>query len=268
MNFLQCGYGTIGKVLYRDDFKPIADKLGSIDVYDPNMKNILKEPISNFFDNEKDLKKHYDISFICVPTPTNENGCDCSIVEDSIKKLIRISDIIVIKSTVKVGFTKSLKDLGYSNLVFSPEYKSVTQYGSKENFLILGGDIKNCQKVAEVYKYIKPSNFKIVFTDSASAEMCKYMCNCFLAMKVTFCNEINEACNKIGIEYDEVRNLFLLDERINPSHTIVFKDHPYYDSHCFNKDIPAFNKQFDLPLMKEIEKINLQKKIQFKGTNL
>ena len=72
----------------------------------------------------------------------------------------------------------------------------------------------------------------------------------------TFFNEIAQACKIAEIEYDDVRNLLLADSRINPSHTIVYEEQPYYDSHCLNKDIPAFIAQFDLPLMKSVLMIN------------
>ena len=57
--------------------------------------------------------------------------------------------------------------------------------------------------------------------------------------KVSFCNEFARICAQFGVNYREWRELWLADPRINPSHTFVYQDAPYYDSHCLNKDIPA-----------------------------
>ena len=62
------------------------------------------------------------------------------------------------------------------------------------------------------------------------------------------------------MEYEDVRNIFIKDSRINASLTFVYEETPYYDSHCFNKDIPAFNAQFNLPLMCAVERINTDMK--------
>ena len=92
--------------------------------------------------------------------------------------------------------------------------------------------------------------------------LAKYAENCYLATKVTFFCEIAEVCKMTGIEYEDVRNILVEDSRINPSHTFVYEDHPYYDSHCLNKDIPAFISQFNSPLIKAVYEINKNRKEQ------
>jgi UDP-glucose 6-dehydrogenase len=91
--------------------------------------------------------------------------------------------------------------------------------------------------------------------------MIKYMENCYLATKVVFCNSFAAACKKAGVEYDDVREGWLMDERVEPSHTIVYEDHPYYDSHCLNKDIPAFYNQFEDEFMSMVDAINKRRKV-------
>lgn len=255
MKILLIGYGNIGQKIFHEDIEPFI-KDNEINIYDTNPKyNKI-----NYFINPSQIKKqHFNIIYITVPTNTINHKCDTSIVEEVLKQYSSFTDVILLKSTVPVGFTEKMNKI-YHNIIFSPEFKSTTQFGSKENFLILGGNKKLSKTIAKFYKKIKPADFKIRYTDSTTAEMVKYMENCFLAMKVTFCNEFADHCNKIGIDYDELRDLFLLDERINPSHTIVFSEQPYYNSHCFNKDIPAFNEQFHGKLMECVEKINKEKK--------
>jgi len=84
--------------------------------------------------------------------------------------------------------------------------------------------------------------------------------NSWLATKVTFCCEFMRAAEKAGVNYEELRELFLADPRVNPAHTFVYRDHPYYDSHCLNKDVPQIANQFDIELLKSIESINKRQK--------
>lgn len=77
------------------------------------------------------------------------------------------------------------------------------------------------------------------FTDRKTAELCKYMENCYLAAKVTFCNEFFRIAEKLGVCYEEMRELVTLDPRIDPSHTFVYRDRPYWQSHCLDKDVKA-----------------------------
>lgn len=72
---------------------------------------------------------------------------------------------------------------------------------------------------------------------------------------------LQKLVKKAGVEYDDVREGVLMDERINPSHTIVYENQPFYDSHCFNKDIPAFAHQFDDEFMKMVDTINSKRKL-------
>jgi UDP-glucose 6-dehydrogenase len=248
---LLCGYGNIGKKLY-PEFKELAKATkNSISVYDPGIEyipgeeDIVPNRVLDF------TGVHYDIAFICVPTNKLPDGsCDTSIVLNLINAIN--ADVIVIKSTISIDIIDKLP----TNVVYSPEFTGCTQHVGKHDYVILGGDRKYCNIVASAYKKLKDGSFIIKFTDYKTAILTKYMENCFLGLKVTFCNEMASAAKQLGVEYDDVRELFLLDPRMNPSHTIVYEDQPYYDSHCLNKDIPAFNAMFNLPLMKAVESIN------------
>ena len=184
----------------------------------------------------------------------SDGSCDTSIVEWCILNVD--ADLFVIKSTIPVGTTDKLIQKYGKHIIFSPEFTSTNVNGGVQDFVVLGGERKLCNEIAQMYKKIKPASFEIVYTTPSTAEMSKYMMNCFLAAKVTFCNEIAKACAASGVEYDDVRNIFIKDSRINPSHTNVLTEQPYYDSHCFNKDIPAFVAQFHLPLMSAVDSIN------------
>ena len=84
--------------------------------------------------------------------------------------------------------------------------------------------------------------------------------NSFLATKVSFCQSFYNICKEENLNYSELRELFLLDPRVNPSHTFVYEDTPYWDSHCLNKDVPSIANQFNVTLLKDIIKFNNKQK--------
>ena len=87
----------------------------------------------------------------------------------------------------------------------------------------------------------KQDDFKIVITNSEITELIKYITNCFLATKVAFCNEIDLIAKKFRGKFrinwnDEIREFWLLDKRINPSHTIVTEERGF-GGNCLVKDL-------------------------------
>ena len=126
---------------------------------------------------------------------------------------------------------------------------------------MLAGDREDCDRVAQLCYKAKTKNFRIHFTNYKTAELAKYMENCVLALKVTFCSEFATIADEFGISYPQLREIFVLDERMGDSHTFVDPEQPYYDSHCLNKDIPGLIKQTDKAhLMKVMLEINKKKR--------
>lgn len=225
MNILIIGYGIVGK--------NIQMIFCNADAYDKNFSDERKERV--FF-------KKYDIAFICVPTDKKEDGsCDTSKVKAVIKYFKKIVDVFCIKSTIPPGTTERICNEIYPRVVFSPEYFGNTQHanGVDYNFVILGGARELTGIVASAFEKKYNGDLKIIQTDSKTAELVKYGENAWLAAKVTFCNEFARICQAFGVDYREWRELWLQDPRINRSHTFVYEDAPYYDSHCLNKDVPA-----------------------------
>ncbi|HUT43482.1 MAG TPA: hypothetical protein VMW95_04015 [Desulfobacterales bacterium] len=239
MKILIIGNGVVGNNMHK--LFPDAD------IHDP-AKNIFAA--YNF----------YDIGFICVPTEKKEDGtCDISIVQHVITEFSDRCRVLCIRSTVPPGFTETYKD----KCIFQPEYYGGTQHANHNDydFIILGGSKSLSGLVAEAYKNIYTGSLRILKTDSRTAEVCKYMENSWLALKVTFCNEFYRLAKKLNIDYDELRELWLADPRINRSHTFSYMEHPFYSSHCLNKDIPAIIKAaefsgIDMQLMKAVMETN------------
>ena len=245
MKILIVGYGNIGKHMCQE-----LEGAGEINIYDPYLRG---------FNTERDIE--YDIAFVCVPTEMLSDGsCDISAVRIAIENTK--AKVIVLKSTVPIGTCERLKSKYSKNIVFSPEYYGTTRHApSSPDFVVLAGSRKDCDKVAQLYYKVKTKNFRIHFTDYKTAELAKYMENCFLALKVTFCSEFATIAKDFDISYPQLREIFVLDERMGDSHTFVNPEQPYYDSHCLNKDIPGLIQQTDKAhLMRAMLDINKKKR--------
>jgi glycosyltransferase involved in cell wall biosynthesis len=238
------GYGTVGQNLERDlmALKPdIYDKYKEIDT------------------RERDAR--YSVAFICVDTPYSENHpCDASEVRNAIVE--NAADVYVVKSTVLPGTVDALCAETGKNIIFSPEYYGGTQHCNNYSFdfTILGGDRKSCTQVIQILQRVYDARHQFRVTDAKTAELAKYMENCFLATKVTFCSQFFNLAENIGVNYEELRELFTLDPRVGASHTFVYRDHPYWDSHCLNKDVRALAGTTNAPFLDSVIRFNEEQK--------
>jgi UDPglucose 6-dehydrogenase len=221
------GYGTIGQLVHK-----IFGTLHEITIYDPPL---------GF--NDKDSLNLVDFVFLCVPTISTPDGsCDTHIVEELVAS-ISPKKAIICHSTVAIGTTERLISTLHKPLVYVPEYAGESPhhpYRQKENrdFIIYGGYEPEVSHVIKLFKTVYGNHVQHRVTQPAVAEIVKYMENCYLATKVTFCNEFFDLAEAVGVDYGEVRELFLLDKRINPSHTIVTPERGY-GGKCLPKDVAA-----------------------------
>lgn len=212
-----------------------------------------KEPIF-IYDKFKDFLtleevcKNSEFIFLAVPTPMTADytGIDLSIVNDTVAEianLIKGTDkILVIKSTVIPGTTLRLtKEHPGVNLAFNPEF--LTEANFLEDFVnadrtVVGaGSDLTSRRLVSLYKKHFPK-MPVFQTDPTSAEMVKYMANCYLASKVIFANEMFDLCEKLGIKYEEVKKMMVADHRIFDSHLDVTTIRGF-GGKCFPKDIVA-----------------------------
>lgn len=202
--------------------------------------------IANSPEYLKDVAYTSDVVFVCVPTPMREDGtCDTSIVESVVAEAD--APLIIIKSTVTPGTTERLQAKYGKHIVFAPEYCGESTYWSpykwdreiKEMpFFIFGGAPGDTSKAVDLYLPVVGPTKIFRQTTAKVAEMVKYAVNCFYAAKITFCYELNQICQRAGVDYNQMRDLWLLDPRINPMHTAVFagNDAPF-GGKCFPKDL-------------------------------
>lgn len=206
-----------------------------------------------------------DVAFVCVPTPMSDNGsCNTTIVDQVLEQVD--SKVIVLRSTVPVGYTDEKVQKLNKKIVFQPEYYGETVAHpfadlSDRRWITLGGESAACSFVAKLYKEVYTSELYINIVDAKTAELAKYMENTFLAAKVTFCNEFYDLARALGVNYDILRETWLLDPRIGRSHTFVYEDNRGYGGSCLPKDIAAMvfqgeNIGVDVSLMKSIMRKN------------
>jgi len=184
-----------------------------------------------------------DCVFVCVPTPVGAMGsCDTSIVEECVAWID--GPQIVLRSTVAPGTTDRLRAETGKPIIFQPEYVGETAQHplanvKTQNFIVLGGPLDECSRVADQYKKYHHSELRIHFTSSLTAEVAKYMENGFYAMKVMFCNEFFDIAACHGVDYNELREIWLADPRINRDHTFVYPENRGFSGKCLPKDISA-----------------------------
>ena len=175
------------------------------------------------------IKTFSGIYFLCLPTPMLPDGdADLSIVESVLNELSQIDGerTVVVKSTVPPGSTERWnKEYTNLHIVFNPEFlveATALHDMLNQTRIVLGGPRPWINKVKFIYQQAFPT-VPIVKTSSTNAELTKYVTNCFLAMKVSFANEIYQICQKLdeqglNADYDRVIECATLDPRLGTSH--------------------------------------------------
>ncbi|MHA1448412.1 MAG: hypothetical protein ACTSP4_03205 [Candidatus Hodarchaeales archaeon] len=258
------GYGWVGNYInrYFTEADIYSKEFG---LYLHSSNEFIDEELLNSFIRNK----RWEMGIICVPTPSLESGkCDLSEIDTVISYWKEHIDIFLLKSTVEVGTTVKLMEKYRVRIVFSPEYIGETIHHSltkfnPETFIILGGTPEDTHAIAQFYKTVLNANAILRQVDSNTAELCKYMENAFLATKVIFCNEFYDIARALNIDYDELREIWLLDPRVTRSHTFVYENNRGFSGKCLPKDIKALiakadEKGIKIPLMEFILKRNDQ----------
>ncbi len=241
------GYGSVGHAL--EELFP-----GAV-IYD--------EPLGI---GSRDAVNACDFACVAVPTPEGEGGrCNTSIVEHVVNWVS--GPKIIVFSTIEVGTTERLVGETGKAIVHQPTFgpgdTPAHPFGDLRNqpWIILGGERQHTTPVADLYKRVYNAEVEIWQTDGRTAELTKYMENAFLALKVSFCNEMYDIAEAVGVDYNELRELWLRDPRIGRSHTLVYPDARGYGGKCLPKDVKALVlaselEGFSPPLMKAMISAN------------
>ena len=217
----------------------------------------------HIFDTDKSLCTHNifalkdlancKLIFVCVPTPMQEDGTCYTDIVDSVVNDLKSYGVdpwrIIIRSTVTIGTAERL------GVNFMPEF--LTERNWKQDVLeskdLVFGVDNNIEEfkteLKPLFKFDFPvhegSFYKYHILSTKEAELIKYVRNSFLATKVAFFNEINEYCEKVGLDYNNIKEGVCIDKRIGFAHTAVPgpDGKKGFGGTCLPKDVNSFNLQ-------------------------
>ncbi len=231
-------------------------KKGIIPIYENGLEALVKKCYRSKklkFSSDIALElKNSDIIFIAVGTPSAKDGsADLTYIYNvakAIAKNAKNNCVIVTKSTVPVGTNDKVRDLikklnpklrfeVASNPEFLREGNAVKDFMEPDRVIIGAANSAAFKKIAALYRPIK--NVKILHTDIRTAEMIKYTANAFLAMKVSFINEVADICESLGADIEKVSEGIGMDSRIGSK---FLKTGPGFGGSCFPKDTLAMQR--------------------------
>ncbi len=204
-----------------------------------------------------------EIVMISVGTPSLPDGqLDISAVEavaTRIGGLAKAGTVVVVKSTVpagtcerierKLAMQRGVADLSVvSNPEFLREGSAVADFFAPDRIVIGTKDLAARKKLSTLYNWFSAKDVPFLYTDSTTSELIKYAANGFLAMKITFINEMAHLCSVLGSDVIDLAKGIGLDPRIGPA---FLKPGPGYGGSCFPKDVlglSALGQEANTPL--------------------
>lgn len=254
-------------------------------IYEPGLdllfyRNIAKKRLM-FTDDLKHAVLNSEVIFLCLPTPQGEDGsADTHYVLDAAEKIGAILmengdkdfKVLVNKSTVPVGTAQKVTDAihkqGAKNfdVVSNPEFLregfAVEDFMKPDRIVIGSDNPVSMAKMKAIYEPFVRQGNPILEMDTASSEVTKYAANSYLAMRITYMNELANFCEKVGANVDLVRRGMGTDNRIGKR--FLFSGIGYGGS-CFPKDVKAMIKtsmdyDSEMKILTIVDKVNKEQK--------
>ncbi|PIB91614.1 UDP-glucose/GDP-mannose dehydrogenase family protein [Caulobacter sp. FWC2] len=249
-------FGHVVTCIDKDPSKIERLHKGEIPIFEPGLddlvaRNVREGRLSFTLDGAQAIK-NADAVFIAVGTPTRrgDGHADLSYVYAAAEEIAGLIDgftVVVTKSTVPVGTGDEVEAIirkTNSNAQFAvvsnPEF--LREGAAIEDFkrpdrVVVGTEDERAQAVMrELYRPLSLNETPIVFTGRRTSELIKYAANAFLAMKITFINEMADLCEKVGADVQQVAKGIGLDKRIGGK---FLNAGPGYGGSCFPKDTIA-----------------------------
>ncbi|HKF42408.1 MAG TPA: UDP-glucose/GDP-mannose dehydrogenase family protein [Thermoanaerobaculia bacterium] len=269
MNICMVGTGYVGLVtgagladlgmdvicVDKDEAKISALSRGVIPIYEPGLEELVgrneRKGRLRFTTNLKEAIESALVIFIAVGTPSRNDGTpDLTFVRQvagAVAEHMNGYKVVVTKSTVPIGTGKMISDIiraGNGRFEFSivsnPEFlregSAVNDFLQPDRIVIGASDARAIEIMKEIYKPLFLRETPFVITDVASAELIKYASNGFLAVKISFINEIAHLCELMGANVQDVATGMGLDPRIGSRFLLPG---PGFGGSCFPKDTSA-----------------------------
>lgn len=232
-------------------------KAGIVPIYEVGLTELLNSNKQNllFTADFKQITQNANIIFIAVGTPQHEDGS--AYMEYFYNAVQNIADVmenytvIVDKSTVPIGTAEHVRSLVESRLasrgcivpfdvVSNPEFlregTSIRDFMQPDR-IVIGSDSKKAQDLlSELYRPLTEKGYPILLCDTRTAETIKYASNSFLAVKISFINELSSFCDSTGADISLVAQGMGMDKRIGSA---FLQAGPGYGGSCFPKDTAA-----------------------------
>ena len=258
---------------------------GQITIYEPGLEKIFlknqKDDRLSFTTSLSEGVKNAQVIFLALPTPPGEDGsADLKYILGVAKELgalIQQGDykVIIDKSTVPVGTAEKVRQALISNggiegtfdIVSNPEFLRegvAVEDFMKPDRVVIGTSSEKAKIIlSELYAPFVRQGNPVIYMDEKSAELTKYAANSFLAMKITFMNEIAQLCELLGADVDMVRRGIGSDERIGKR--FLFPGIGYGGS-CFPKDVQALAKSstevgYSFKILEAVMNVNEKQKL-------
>lgn len=270
-----------------DESKIAKLQKGDIPIYEPGLKEMVlrnvKEGRLHFTTDLAACIDDVAMVFSAVGTPPDEDGsADLQYVLEVARefgRLINKYTILVTKSTVPVGTAEKIKKVireeldnrgisvefdVASNPEFLKEGNAIKDFMSPDR-VVVGIESEKARHMMErLYRPFLLNNFRVLFTDIASAEMIKYAANSMLATRISFMNDIANLCELVGADVNMVRKGIGSDTRIGSK--FLYPGCGYGGS-CFPKDVKALVKTaqklgYDMKVLKAVEDVNEAQKFR------
>ena len=241
---------------------------------------VVRYSLEKEYKNNKEKIKDCDIVFIAVPTPTTPDGFSDEIVRQAVS-IVGDGKVAVIKSTMLPGMTEKIqKQYPKKVVMHSPEFlrEATAAYDAAHpdrNIVGICADTPEARALGQkVLSILPPAPFELVCS-AVEAEFIKYAGNNWLYLKVVYINILYDFVQKLGGNYEHVRDAFAADPRMGRSHLDPIHQSGHgglagrgAGGHCFIKDFAAFRSMYEQVFPEDAQGIEALKAMEQKNVKL
>jgi len=256
---------------------------GRMPIYEPGLEDLVERNMNagrlQFSTALADAVRDADLVFLAVGTPMRRGDgyADLSYVYQAVAELaphLEGFTVITTKSTVPVGTSREIEkrlrelrpDADFavcSNPEFLREGSAIQDFTHPDRVLVGVDDPRAQATMERVYEPLRLRNAPVIFVGRESAELAKYAANAFLAMKISFINEVGDLYEEVGADVQQVATAIGSDRRIGDK---FLHPGPGFGGSCFPKDVSALVRtgreaRTPLSLVEQVEKVNNERKI-------